>query len=367
MPVAHRPRAAILGGGISGLVTGILLRREGWQVRIFEGETSQLRLGHGFIVQHNGLQVLEALGLAAIARERGATLQHAELRAINGDLLHRYELAGAVALLRRDLVDVLKVLLPRETIEFGMYADRLVRDAAGRATAVGFRDGSSYEADLFVAGDGAHSVICRALFPDAMLTPVQVKELVCHIHSPALTERLGGAFQKFQSPTAGLALGLVPCGHDRLVWYLQADATLWPTADLSPPEMADVVSTLFGSWAAHLDLLLAHTDFRQAHLWPTRDRDPLPAMHQGNVALVGDAAHPFLPFASQGVGAAFDDAMALATCLRESPSDCDGALARYSALRLPHVARIVDGGRALRAQFLDPVGHGGLRSLPLVS
>lgn len=367
MSSTQRPRAAILGGGTAGLAAAILLRREGWQVRIFECEAVQSRLGHGFIVQDNGLRVLEELGLAAIARERGAPLHQAELRTMDGDIVYQSTLVGAVGLLRRDLIDVLKAVLPRETIELGRCADQLVWDAAGHATAVRFRDGSCYEADLFVAGDGVHSAICRALFPDAILTPVRVKELVCHTHLPALTESLAGTFRKFQSPTAGLALGLVPCGDERLVWYLQADATLWPDTDPSPQDMADFVTAQFGHWAAPLDLLLEHTDFRQAHLWPTRDRDPLPAMHRSNVALIGDAAHPFLPFTSQGVGAALDDAIALAQCVQAAPSDLQGALARYSAMRLPHVARIVDGGRALRAQFLDPIGHGGTLSLPLVS
>jgi 2-polyprenyl-6-methoxyphenol hydroxylase-like FAD-dependent oxidoreductase len=82
--------------------------------------------------------------------------------------------------------------------------------------------------------------------------------------------------------------------------------------------------------------------------------------------LVGDAAHPLLPFTSQGVGAALDDALTLARCVTAKPNDLPSALATYSAERLPHIARIVDGGRALQEEFLRPAHRETPVSTPLV-
>ena len=60
------------------------------------------------------------------------------------------------------------------------------------------------------------------------------------------------------------------------------------------------------------------------------DRAPLPRWVNGRVALLGDAAHPMLPFFAQGAGQAIEDAAALATCLSAEPGDPGRALAGTS-------------------------------------
>jgi 2-polyprenyl-6-methoxyphenol hydroxylase-like FAD-dependent oxidoreductase len=336
-------------------------------VQVFESESSQVRLGHGFIVQDNGLRVLESLGLGTLAEERGHRLTTVELRATDGTVRRTAPMHRSVGMLRRDLIDVLKAPIPRETIALGHHAEGLEWDANGFATAVRFRDGTTYAADLVVAADGIHSALCRALFPQATLTAPRVKELVCHTRIPELTDELQHTFRKYQAADSGLALGLVPCGDDRIVWYLQVDARIWSAVDPEPAAMTAFVANHLGDWHAPVERLLRHTDFRLAHLWPTRDRDPLPALHHRNVVLVGDAAHPLLPFTSQGIGAALDDAVALAACLAQHPNDLPAALAAYSAERLPQIARLVTGGRALQEEFLSPQEYRDRPSTPLVS
>ena len=58
------------------------------------------------------------------------------------------------------------------------------------------------------------------------------------------------------------------------------------------------------------------------------------------MAILGDAAHPTLPFMAQGAGMAIEDAWTLAACLDATP-DQAAALARYETLRKPRTARIV--------------------------
>ena len=53
-------------------------------------------------------------------------------------------------------------------------------------------------------------------------------------------------------------------------------------------------------------------------LWAIHDRDPLPFWTRGRLALLGDAAHPMLPYLAQGACQAIEDAAVLARCLRDA-------------------------------------------------
>jgi salicylate hydroxylase len=76
--------------------------------------------------------------------------------------------------------------------------------------------------------------------------------------------------------------------------------------------------------------------------WNLFDRKPLKAadMAQGRVALLGDAAHPMLPYLAQGAAMALEDAWVLAQCL-SSNADASQALKHYAQLRADRNARVV--------------------------
>ncbi len=63
------------------------------------------------------------------------------------------------------------------------------------------------------------------------------------------------------------------------------------------------------------------------------------AWTQGNIALLGDAAHAMLPFVAQGANMAIEDAATLAQCVKDT-TDMQGALAAYEKLRAPRAARV---------------------------
>jgi salicylate hydroxylase len=72
-------------------------------------------------------------------------------------------------------------------------------------------------------------------------------------------------------------------------------------------------------------------------------RPPLDRWSQGAVTLLGDAAHPVLPFLASGAVLAIEDAEVLAVELAHSPDDPAGAFLRYEALRVPRANRVVAG------------------------
>jgi len=89
--------------------------------------------------------------------------------------------------------------------------------------------------------------------------------------------------------------------------------------------------------------LIAGTE--QVLKWVLYDGQPLQSWTRGRVTLLGDAAHPMLPFAGQGAGQSLEDAVVLARCLARWPADVDAALARYFLLRRDRTAAVQENGR----------------------
>jgi 2-polyprenyl-6-methoxyphenol hydroxylase-like FAD-dependent oxidoreductase len=172
---------------------------------------------------------------------------------------------------------------------------------------------------------------------------------------------------KFHAEDGGIAFGVLPVDREHVVWYLQFDSIRFHmTRDFidgyghrGAEARRFFVESLVGGWAHPIPSLLAATDFSRVHVWRPIDTDLVPSFHRGNVALVGDAAHPFSPFTSQGVSSAIADAVALAKELGDasSPVDLEQALTRYSALRHEECAPFLAKGRELSERFLEPLSE----------
>ena len=127
----------------------------------------------------------------------------------------------------------------------------------------------------------------------------------------------------------------------------------------APEAKRSFARKLAGDWASPIPHLLQVTNFSRVHLWQPVDTDLVPQFHHGNLALVGDAAHPLSPFTSQGVSSAISDAVVLAREV-ESSLTADGlspALERYSAERRQQCQPFVAKGRALMQRFLEPLAQ----------
>jgi salicylate hydroxylase len=79
--------------------------------------------------------------------------------------------------------------------------------------------------------------------------------------------------------------------------------------------------------------------------WPLFDRPPIDSYARGRTALLGDAAHPMLPYLAQGAAQAIEDSAALALAFLEFRKDPGKALAQYSLARLPRASQIQQASR----------------------
>jgi len=354
---------AIFGAGVAGLMAAITLRSAGHRSVIYERVHQRHDAGMGFIVVPECIERLQSFGVGIT----GVPLKSYCSRDITGRILHEEPVpAGCRAIRRCDLIAALLRLLPTdETLTFDSELDGVQFDDQGLICDARIRSGErilSVRADLYVAADGVGSRGRQALFPGWPVPRAQVPEVVGLVQSSEAIRWAAGNFNKFHAACGGIAVGVLPVDAEHVVWYLQFDAHRMPPPQESAAAYRDFVTHLIGDWADPIPHLLAHTDFSRVHLWLPVDADLVPRFNQGNLVLIGDAAHPFLPFTSQGVSAAIADAVALADAL-STGSDLAGALTHYSVERHQQCSLYITRGRQLMQHFLQP--QGDFRELPI--
>lgn len=354
----------VIGAGIGGLATAVALRQRGAQVRVLEQARAIAEVGAGLQVSPNGFAVLRALGLgeglaaASIRGEGIALFDHRERPVL------RLDLSG---LTRRDYHFVhrsdLIAVLAQGAAEAGILPElshRVVAVAPGARPQVHLEQGAPLSADLVIGADGLHSVLRGALngvakprFTGqaawrAVVLNTERRGAKAHVH-------MGAGRHIVSYPLRDGALLNIVAVCEQADWVAES----WSQSD--DPDNLRAAFADFGPAArALLDRV---SDVRKWGLF----RHPVAPHWTGpGVALVGDAAHPTLPFMAQGASMALEDAWALAATLSRA-TDLATGLAAYQALRRPRAVRVIDTatGNAwkyhLRAGPLRMAAHAALR------
>jgi salicylate hydroxylase len=339
-------RIAIVGAGIGGLTLGAALTRAGIRCEVFE-QTRQLReVGAGIQLSPNAVRPLVALGLGDYLAGVAVRPAAIEMRRWNtGEVLMRTPLGVECETMygapyycthRADLHQGLLELLPAGVIRLGMRCVGVEQRADG--VRLRFADGTSTVADAVIGADGIRSVIRETLIADE---PRFSGQTVFRGLAPA--ERLPHLVRE---PAVRIWLGpgqhfvCYPISAGRVVSFVATTPVdqwrdeSW-TAEAS---VTDVVGA-YTDWNDDVWQVLAAAD--SVTRWALHDRDSVGRWSRGRVTLVGDAAHPMLPFGAQGANQAIEDAVALAACLASAGrDDVPVALQRYEKVRLPRTAAV---------------------------
>ena len=166
--MSHRKRKAlIIGAGIAGPVTAILLKRAGFEAAVYEAWSYSTGIGGGLQIAPNGMHVLNEIGLASELTSRGAVCESfdfysqngARLGSINRNMQARFG-QPAVNMKRAMLNEALVDKAWSSCVEMH-FEKRLARieDRPDRPIVATFTDGSTAEGDLLIGADGVHSTV----------------------------------------------------------------------------------------------------------------------------------------------------------------------------------------------------------------
>ena len=356
-------RIGILGGGIAGLSCALALReRSGVQhVRIFEKD-SRLNLphrqGHGLILMQNGVQALEALGVTSLLSQ-STPLKNAMFQNEQGQILQRDTLDDVYSVSRMAIINGLLLALPSETVIYQHGTQQIVlNEQEERVQAIHFDSGELLhhdEFDLLIDATGVRSPLCQALNGKLKRPFSRVKEIVTSTYLPELAAQLGSRFIKTTFAERGLAFGLLAPTADRVIGFLQFDSTRY-TAPKQQEDIGYFLQSVLDDAPALVRTYLQNVDLSTAHVWHPVDADMPPRWHNRNSIAIGDAAHPLLPFTSQGVSAALEDSIMLADAIREIGDNREAIpqlLTQFSQKRQADLYPFIDGGRKILQNFVD--------------
>ena len=346
----------VVGGGIGGLAAALACARVGVDVALLERASAFTEVGAGVQLGPNVVKLLDAWGLqdalAAVAAfpsrlQVRSALTGAELGVLRlGERSVQQYGARYATIHRADLQALLLEAAQRQDgvrLHLASEFDRFEQDGAG--VTVHTSDGRALQADLLVGADGLWSRVRQQLLHDgaplatgqlAYRAMVVQRTLPERLRSQQVTAWLGPHMHLVQYPVRGGEwLNVVAIVHDRVrddldSWDHSANAAQLRLSlrDVCPP-LRELVHAI-EHW----------------RLWGLSIRPPMRGANeqaQGRVALLGDAAHPMVPFLAQGAGMAIEDAQALSAAMTGAATDLSAALQSYAQARWQRNARVQAG------------------------
>ena len=338
-------KVAVVGAGLGGLNAAIALRQRGFEVTVYEQSDVLGEIGAGIQLSPNAMRVLIALGLdrafEAVAFEphrhvvrnwkTGSIVSATQMR---GVFRPQYG-AGYFGAHRADLHAVLQNALPAECIRLNARVTAVMQ-SPDRAVLT-FADGQKAESDIVIGADGIRSPVRDSLFgPDA---PRFTGHIVWRglVPSSALQKDLIEPDMTAWFGPKGTVVHYYMRRGELVNWIAHFESD-WRDESWRVESDWREAAAAYSGWHPTLATLFSHTE--RCYKWALYDREPLARWSQGRVTLLGDSAHPMLPYLAQGAAQAIEDGYVLADLLSAHRSDPVAALAAYEAARLPRTARI---------------------------
>jgi len=378
--VASSRTVIVAGAGIGGLTAALAIARHGLHVTVFDQVQRLEEIGAGIQLSPNASRILIALGLGEQLRRHVVAPE--ELRIMNARtarVLARAPL-GAVAEkrygapywvihrgdLQAVLIDAVRVH-PGIVLNLGARVEDFALNEDGVTV---FARSAQHRVEdrgvALIAADGLWSSLRRRLGHrreprfarrTAWRALARADALMPELRAPAVNLWFGTRAHLVHYPVRGGSL-------INVVAIVRDD---WREPGWSAPgERAEILARYrTPMWSAVPRAILAAPEHWQK--WALYDRPPLARWGKGAVTLLGDAAHPMLPYLAQGAAMAIEDAAVLAQWLADARDDPAGAMRRYERQRRERAARAQRAAR--RNGIVYQLGGPGafLRTLALTA
>lgn len=342
------PAVAIVGAGIGGLSAAAALRSHGIGCTVYEGAAELGELGAGLQLAPNATRLLAHWGLLEAVRAVGVSLVATVIRRWDdGRALAATRWQGPagptygapmLAVHRADLQRVLAGRLDTGVLRLGHRLAGLAPGPDG--VTLRFEGGGQERAQVVVGADGIRSTVRAGSHPDR---PVPCGQSILRALVPA-----DEVPARFRQPYVQVWVGpgrhavVYPVRGGRLV-NVAATVPAAPSPAPVGESWSRTVDTgellaAYRGWHGELGELFARLPGLQR--FDLHDREPLDQWSEGAVTLLGDAAHPMLPFFAQGANQALEDAAGLAGALAVPGTPVPDALRDYQRRRMPRTAAV---------------------------
>jgi salicylate hydroxylase len=354
----------IAGGGVGGLTAALALAHVRRPSLVLERATAFREVGAGLQLSPNACRILRKLNVLDDLTKQAVAPEYVRLRrGADGAELARVPLADAemrwgapyLGVHRADLLDALVKRARAESlieISNDSTLTGYIQDEKG--VAVTYRgDGEFRRASgaALIGADGVRSLVRGRLIAAETDKPAYTGHTAWRAILPAAVLP-----ESFKRPAANLWFGekahLVhyPLRSGAIVNVVALVEDAWRgEGEGADPNFWDhqgdrkFLLNRFKDWSREaLDVIVAGETWLR---WPLFDRPPIESFSRGRVALLGDAAHPMLPYLAQGAAQAIEDAAALAAAVESTSDDPAMALAKYSNARAARARRVQEAAR----------------------
>lgn len=382
--VMEQLQIAIVGAGIAGLVAARALQLQGFRPVVYEQAAVLGDVGAGLTVSPNATHVLNAIGLEGVLERIGMRpdrggVKHWQTGELlvqisrGSEMLQKYGAAYYQvhrADLHRELASLVVATDPR-AIRTAHAFKGLREDASG--VTLFFENGREAHADAVLGADGVRSRVRTQLFGadrPRFTGYMAYRGLVRVAHLP----------EGIIEPTSCLSTGpgrsftryLVRAGElVNFVGLTERDD--WREEGWSIQATVKEMLAEYAGWYEDVRSIIAATPENGLFKWALFDREPLQEWTRGRVTLIGDAAHPMLPFLGQGAAMGIEDGMVIARAFAAADS-IEGALRRYVEARLPRANWVMQESRKTalnyhsgREENFRPGKHVSAESLGIMS
>ncbi len=354
----------LIGAGIGGLTCALALQRAGIAVQVFEQAPELGEVGAGLTLSPNGSMGIIGLGLedqltdAADPPSYQAVHHYKTGRVLvrreRGDLPQQQYGAPYYQIHRADLHEMLaKAVLANdsECIHLNHEFERFTQGQ--REARAWFRNGRSAPGRLLVGCDGVKSLVRSQLHES------ELPEFTGYVAWRGLAPA-AKVPPEAVDPPSGIYIGP---GHLFVRYLIRGGKTVnyvafvrrddWLTESWSQHSEVSEVLDEFCDFHPLVQSIISATPPELCYKWGLFSRRPLESWSVGRVSLLGDAAHPTLPFMGQGAVMAIEDGIVLARCLDASESVAE-ALRRYEAARVERTTLVMVNSAEIIHRFFAP-------------
>jgi 2-polyprenyl-6-methoxyphenol hydroxylase-like FAD-dependent oxidoreductase len=344
-------KALIIGAGVAGPVTAILLKKAGFDAAVYEAWPYSTGIGGGLQIAPNGMRVLSEAGLADELIRNGSVCESIDfysqsgspIGSVNRNMAERFGMPS-VSMRRAMLNEAIVDKAWSSCVEMH-FEKRLVRieDRPDQSIVAHFADGSSAEGDFLIGADGVHSVVRGHVTPDGP-APTDTGLLSFGGFLPRALLDAAGA-----RPSLAMTFGqsgffgygyCAPDSNGAMCWSTQPaqgiDAATFRAMDQAA--LKQHLMRFHAGWHDPIPQLIDALE--EIIVTATLDVATLPTWSRGRTLLIGDAAHATSPHAGQGASIALEDAYRLVLALKNE-GELDIAFQNFERERRPRAERLV--------------------------